>query len=65
MNECDRALAAVGQPSFCELAWDDEGSLGSDVLRTQLAVLCADTILYRGLMDLGVRPDVVAGIQLW
>jgi acyl transferase domain-containing protein/short-subunit dehydrogenase/acyl carrier protein len=61
MNECDRALAAVGQPSYCELAWDDEGSLGSDVLRTQLAVLCADTILYRGLMDLGVCPDVVAG----
>src|SRR5262249_2231184 len=64
MDEYDRLLRAYSLPSFGEMAWDGADSLGSDILRTELAVVGADYILYRCVLDTGVTPGILAGHSL-
>ncbi len=61
LDECDRAMAELGQPSFAQLAWSDDSQLGEDVWHTQAAMLIANTLIMRWLQTHGLRPDVVAG----
>ena len=61
LQEIEADLTELGLPRFADLAWNDSGELGKDVFRTQLSLLCADTILSRSLSALGVSPSVVAG----
>jgi acyl transferase domain-containing protein/NAD(P)-dependent dehydrogenase (short-subunit alcohol dehydrogenase family) len=60
-NEIEALLTQLGYPTFTELAWENTVELGSDVWRTQLAVLLADTIVHAALMGLGLLPDVLSG----
>ncbi len=61
LGELDAALIEASLPTFEQLAWSEAVSLGGDILRTQLAVLGADYILYRTVHASGLRPDLVAG----
>ena len=61
LDDINRDLRELGYPTFDQLAWSDDNELGRDVFKTQLSLLCADTILLRSLAALGVTPDVVAG----
>jgi len=61
MQEIDATLAGLGYPTFAELAWSEDAGLGTDVWRTQLSVLVADTLMFAALSATGIRPDVVAG----
>jgi len=60
-DDINRDLQELGYPTFDQIAWSDDNELGRDVFKTQLSLLCADTILLRSLAALGVTPDVVAG----
>ena len=60
VREVDAALALLGYPSFDEISADADQLLGADVLRTQLAMLVADLIMFRTLTSLGVQPAVVS-----
>lgn len=66
LEEVDRALADLAQPSWEALAWEQPlaARLGTDVWLTQAAVLGGDAIVSAALGSLGVRPDVVAGHSL-
>ncbi|MFN7953600.1 MAG: C45 family autoproteolytic acyltransferase/hydrolase [bacterium] len=63
LEELDRELARIGEPSFAEIAWSDEGAerLGQDTWRTQISVFAADLLVHRVLASLGVVPSVVFG----
>ncbi len=63
LDELDRELAALGEPSFAEIAWSEEGAarLGQDTWRTQISVFAADLLVHRVLASLGVVPSVVFG----
>lgn len=61
LQEINNDLISLGFPTFETLAWDEAEQLGADVFRTQLSILCADTILCRCLTGLGIKPDVVSG----
>ncbi len=61
VREVDAALALLGYPSFDEISTDADQLLGVDVLRTQLAMLLADLIVFRTLIGLGIQPAVVSG----
>ena len=60
-DEINRDLQELGYPSFDQLAWSENNELGRDVFKTQLSLLCADTIVLRSLAALGVTHDIVAG----
>jgi acyl transferase domain-containing protein len=61
MSEVDAVFARLNLPSFAELAWQEENGLGTDVRRTQLSLLAADTIIYAAATAMGMRADRVAG----
>ncbi|MBT6154257.1 MAG: acyltransferase domain-containing protein [Planctomycetaceae bacterium] len=61
MREVDAVLSRLNLPSFAELAWQKDNGLGSDVCRTQLSLLAADTIVYAAATAIGLRADRVAG----
>ena len=61
VRELDAALARTGCPNFAEIAWNDGDKLGADVFQTQLAMLLADTLMFRILLAQGLRPDVISG----
>ena len=60
-DEINVALKRAGLSGYEDLAWLDSGQLGVDVLRTQLSMLAADTIMHAALTEMGIRPDIVAG----
>ncbi len=55
------ALTALGQPTFEHIAWQQNNLLGESVWHTQAAVLIADWIVMRSLLNRGLRPDLVLG----
>ncbi len=61
VREVDAALCLLGYPCFDEISTDADQLLGVDTLRTQLAMLLADLIVFRTLTSLGIRPAVVTG----
>ena len=61
VREVDAALALMGYPGFDEISADADQLLGADVLRTQLAMLLADLIVFRTLTSLGIQPAIVTG----
>ncbi len=61
VREVDAALALLGYPSFDEISTDADQLLSVDVFRTQLAMLLADTIMFRTLNRLGIHPAIVSG----
>jgi acyl transferase domain-containing protein/NAD(P)-dependent dehydrogenase (short-subunit alcohol dehydrogenase family) len=61
MKEVDSILNRLGQPSFSDLAWKNGEKLGTDIWRTQLALLAADAIMYAAINAIGLRADRVAG----
>src|SRR5262249_16989796 len=60
-REVDSAMKLLGPDDFARISADANGQLGVDVFRTQIAMLLADTIMYRVLSSLGVRPSLVSG----
>ncbi len=60
-RELDEVLAKLRLPSFAELAWQEENPLDSDVWRTQLSLLVANTLAYSAVRELGLKPDCVFG----
>lgn len=60
MERLDQVLVRLGFPTFAQVAWDQGDALGSDVWRTQLSLLVAETILYSALVELGIRPDRIS-----
>lgn len=60
LDEINTELARAGLPSFEQIAWEQTDQLGTDVLRTQLAVLTADVLLDRTLRAAGMAPDVIS-----
>ncbi len=61
MTVADQALAELRQPSFAQLAWGDNHLLGENVWHTQAAMLIADWMLMRALLDRGFRPQAAYG----
>ncbi len=61
LHGVDTVLARLQLPSFADLAWTNGGRLGSDVWRTQLSLLAADTIVYAAASSMGLFADRVAG----
>ena len=61
MRHVDEILQRLRFPSFHEVAWERGDTLGTDVWQTQLALLCADTIMLAAIQALDIRPDHVAG----
>ncbi len=60
-RQLDEVLAKLDLPSFAELAWQEANPLASDVWRTQLSLLVANTLAFSAVTALGLRPDVVFG----
>lgn len=60
LQEMDRKLRMAGMPTFEELTVSGGELLGSDVFRTQLSLLCADTLIFQGLRGMEIRPDVLS-----
>ncbi len=59
LAELDEQLRSLSLPTIAELAWiGDAEDLGRDLFSTQLSVLLADTLAFRVLRELGLRPDV-------
>ncbi len=50
-----------GLQTFGQMAWENPNELGSDIWVTQVVMLLADLIVHAAIMDLGVRPDLIAG----
>jgi acyl transferase domain-containing protein/NAD(P)-dependent dehydrogenase (short-subunit alcohol dehydrogenase family) len=61
MGRVDAAMARLGHPSFAEIAWKNTTELGTDVWRTQVAMLLADMIMHDVLSSWNIRPDCVSG----
>ncbi|HYB72701.1 MAG TPA: C45 family autoproteolytic acyltransferase/hydrolase [Candidatus Sulfotelmatobacter sp.] len=59
LQEIDGTMSRLGHPSFAQIAWGTEGGLGTDVWRTQVSVLLADTIVHAALAAMGIRPDAI------
>jgi acyl transferase domain-containing protein len=59
LREIDAAMSRLGHPGFAEIAWGAGGGLGTDVWRTQVSVLLADTIVHAAVTAMGIRPDVI------
>jgi acyl transferase domain-containing protein/NAD(P)-dependent dehydrogenase (short-subunit alcohol dehydrogenase family)/3-hydroxymyristoyl/3-hydroxydecanoyl-(acyl carrier protein) dehydratase len=57
----DAVLGKLGFPDFADVAWKHGDALGSDVWRTQMSMLMADTVMYASLDAIGIRPDYVSG----
>ncbi len=53
----DAVLHALQCPQFDELIVDPANQLGTDVLRTQLALLAAEAVMWAVVKDCGIRPD--------
>ncbi|TVS21209.1 MAG: acyltransferase domain-containing protein, partial [Planctomycetaceae bacterium] len=60
-RRADAAMAALGYESFTRLAGPQAEGLGSDIWKTQISMLLADTITEDMLRQLGLRPALVAG----
>jgi malonyl CoA-acyl carrier protein transacylase/NAD(P)-dependent dehydrogenase (short-subunit alcohol dehydrogenase family) len=60
-NQWNEWLLSNGHPSLKELYADTDRQLGVDLLRTQLALLSSEALLFSALQQLNVRPDRVAG----
>lgn len=60
-QQLDAVLAKLNLPSFAELAWQDENPLDSDVWRTQLSLMVANTLMYSVVRKLGLKPECVFG----
>ncbi len=60
-RQIDATMAAIGCPSFAQLAWDSDEELNSDPCATQLSMLLADHLMDRVLAANDIRPDVVSG----
>ncbi len=60
-RKLDEVLAKLDLPSFAKLAWQEENPLESDVWRTQLSLLVANTLAYAAVSELGLKPDCVFG----
>ena len=61
LERVDAVLQQLDLPRFGELAWEENSGLGTDVWRTQLSLLTADTIMFETVTALGLRPDRVSG----
>ena len=61
LERVNRVLAQFELPSFSDLAWKKDGGLGTDVWRTQLSLLAADTIMYETVTAIGLRPNRLSG----
>ena len=61
MQEVDTVLSRLGLPSFETVAWQEGDQLGTDVWRTQLSLLAADTIVFAAARSLGLQPQRVGG----
>ncbi|MCR4413719.1 MAG: C45 family autoproteolytic acyltransferase/hydrolase, partial [Thermoguttaceae bacterium] len=60
VRRVDETLVRLGFPTFAQVAWEQGEALGTDVWRTQLSLLVAETVLYSSLLELGVRPDRIS-----
>jgi len=61
LERVDAVLQQLELPRFSELAWEENSRLGTDVWRTQLSLLAADTIMFETVTSIGLRPDRVSG----
>jgi len=61
IKEIDVILADLNLPTFPDMAWENGKLLGHDVLRTQLSVLVADSLMMSLLEERGLVPDMVLG----
>ena len=61
MSVADQTMARNGFPTFAQLAWADDSTMGTDVWPTQVAVLLADHIMHAAITDVGIQADVVFG----
>ncbi len=61
LNEANRALADLDEPSFASLAWHPDSHLGENVWHTQAAMLIANHILSQTLRHRGLIPKLVSG----
>lgn len=60
LNDMNNELANAELPTFEQIAWEQTDLLGTDILRTQLAVLLGDVTLDRTLREAGITPDVIS-----
>ena len=51
MADADQTMARNGFPTFEQLAWADESTMGTEVWPTQVAVLLADHIMHAAITD--------------
>ncbi|GAB5403844.1 MAG: hypothetical protein Aurels2KO_20750 [Aureliella sp.] len=61
LEAADKQLAALGEPSFEQIAWSETNQLGKDVWHTQASMLIADWIVTQTLRSNHVRCDYVCG----
>ena len=59
--EANTALAALGEPSFAQLAWVEGNALGENVWQTQAAMLVADWIMLLRLRSRGLSAKIISG----
>ncbi|MDR1383778.1 MAG: C45 family autoproteolytic acyltransferase/hydrolase [Planctomycetaceae bacterium] len=59
--EIDAILQRLQLPTFTDMVYANGQLLGKDVLRTQLSLLAADTLILSQLEEWGISPDVVLG----
>lgn len=60
MSALDALLIERGFPTFADLAWERSEQLGSDIWRTQLAMLLANLISHAAIVEMGIQPDLVS-----
>lgn len=60
-QKAEEVLASLGLPTFAAMAWSGNAALDSDPVITQVSLLVADWLMYRQLLDRGMRPDCVVG----
>lgn len=61
LAEADRRLAALGLPSFADMAWSENPDLDQDPVVTQISLLVADWLMLGELERRGFQPDYVWG----
>ncbi|MGH7128728.1 MAG: ACP S-malonyltransferase, partial [Planctomycetaceae bacterium] len=61
MRGVDAVLGRLSLPTFAELAWNNVGTLGTDIRQTQFSLLAADTIMFAAVSALGLAADRMSG----
>ncbi len=57
----DTVFQKNGIPTFADLAWNKSDQISSEIWRTQLSLLAANTIMLSAVSAIGLRPDRLCG----